>query len=233
MSGPWSAGSARGCEAAPPHPRSPRQRPPRRPSSPPPTPRSSSHLRPAPAADPEPGAAHSCASAVAALAAGRTADTAGNGKSVRLPRRRAHRCRARRRSTAVAGTGTGGRATKKDILAFIETGALRQPARPPEPVPRRLPCYPDRQPRNPHHPRRSRPDSEPAPSPSRRAKHPSRRPSRPGADARAAWAATADTRGSWTPRAGGRRCRRDAQADDRDARVSPSTCADRSTPPRT
>ena len=34
----------------------------------------------------------------------------------------------------VAGTGTGGRVTKKDILGFIESGASAQPAAAPEPV---------------------------------------------------------------------------------------------------
>ena len=48
---------------------------------------------------------------------------------VRLAGRRADRRRARGRPELVAGTGTGGRVTKKDILAFIEAGPTRGRAR--------------------------------------------------------------------------------------------------------
>ena len=50
-------------------------------------------------------------------------------EDVRLARRRADRRRARRRPERGAGHGHGGRVTKKDILAFIESGAGRK--RPP------------------------------------------------------------------------------------------------------
>ncbi len=46
---------------------------------------------------------------------------------------------------AVQGTGTGGRVTKKDILAFVEGGGAQteaQPAAPPEPVPVPAPAQP-------------------------------------------------------------------------------------------
>jgi pyruvate/2-oxoglutarate dehydrogenase complex dihydrolipoamide acyltransferase (E2) component len=48
--------------------------------------------------------------------------------------------------TAVQGTGTGGRVTKKDILAFVEGGgaqAQAQPAAQPEPVPAPAPAQPE------------------------------------------------------------------------------------------
>ena len=61
---------------------------------------------------------------------------------------------------AIPGTGQGGRVTKKDILAFIESGAAASPAPPPE-APAEAP------------PRRPRPQP-PLPS-----QHPPRRPSLP------------------------------------------------------
>jgi pyruvate dehydrogenase E2 component (dihydrolipoamide acetyltransferase) len=44
--------------------------------------------------------------------------------------------------SSVPGTGTGGRVTKKDILAFIESGAAAQPAAPPTPEPAPPPAAP-------------------------------------------------------------------------------------------
>ena len=75
---------------------------------------------PAPAAEPEPAAAASAAPpAVAAL----QTETAGNGRAFVSPVVARIAAEHGVDPTAVAGTGTGGRVTKKDIVAFIESGA--------------------------------------------------------------------------------------------------------------
>ena len=63
--------------------------------------------------------------------------------NLRLPRGRAHRRGARRRPDDRPGTGAGGRVTKKDILAFIESGPRRR--RPCPQLPQPLPSPPRRQ----------------------------------------------------------------------------------------
>ena len=106
---------------------------------------------------------------------------------LRLARRRAHRLRARRRPDAVQGTGTGGRVTKKDILAFVESGgqaaaapapaaraagtrcragAARACPRPRRPARRRRAGAPHRpRPRRPPRPGRTAPPPAPAAAP--------------------------------------------------------------------
>ena len=83
--------------------------------------------RRAPAAAPAARAAPLPAEPPAAAARRPTAEPpSGNGEGVRLAGRGADRLRARRRPGARShGTGRGGRVTKKDILAFVESGARR------------------------------------------------------------------------------------------------------------
>ena len=93
---------------------------------------------PAPAADPEPAVAQPPAAAPVAAAptAAAQSETTGNGRAFVSPVVARIAAEHGVDPTAVAGTGTGGRVTKKDILAFIESGAtVVQPAPVAEPAP--------------------------------------------------------------------------------------------------
>ena len=89
---------------------------------------------PAPAAKPEPAAAAPAASLAATAP---QTETAGNGRAFVSPVVARIAAEHGVDPTAVAGTGTGGRVTKKDILAFIESGAqapAQAPVQAPAPV---------------------------------------------------------------------------------------------------
>ncbi|MBA3400677.1 MAG: 2-oxo acid dehydrogenase subunit E2 [Actinobacteria bacterium] len=87
---------------------------------------------PAPAAEPAPAIAQP--PAAAPFAAAPQPETAGNGRAFVSPVVARIAAEHGVDPTAISGTGTGGRVTKKDILAFIESGAAA-PAPAPAPVP--------------------------------------------------------------------------------------------------
>ncbi len=86
---------------------------------------------PAAAAEPEPPTA---ATAPPPAAAAPQPETAGNGRAFVTPVVARIAAEHGVDPTTVSGTGTGGRVTKKDILAFIESGAAA-PASAPAPIP--------------------------------------------------------------------------------------------------
>ena len=89
---------------------------------------------PAPAAEPAPAIAQP--PAAAPFAAAPQPETAGNGRAFVSPVVARIAAEHGVDPTAISGTGTGGRVTKKDILAFIESGAAAPaPAPAPAPVP--------------------------------------------------------------------------------------------------
>ena len=90
---------------------------------------------PAPAAEPEPAAAP----AAPPVAAAPQTETAGNGRAFVSPVVARIAAEHGVDPAAVSGTGTGGRVTKKDILAFIESGAAA-PAQAPPPAPVPVPA---------------------------------------------------------------------------------------------
>ncbi len=82
---------------------------------------------PAPATEPEPAVAQPAAAAP--VAAAPQPEMAGNGRAFVSPVVARIAAQHGVDPTAVSGTGTGGRVTKKDMLAFIESGAtVTQPA---------------------------------------------------------------------------------------------------------
>ena len=88
---------------------------------------------PAPAAPPEPAPAPTAAA---------TQAQAGNGKTFVSPVVARIAAEHGIDPSAVPGTGTGGRVTKKDILGFIESGAAAAPPPAPEPAPAAVPPPP-------------------------------------------------------------------------------------------
>ena len=138
---------------------------------------------------------------------------------LRLARRRPDRLRARRRPGTVQGTGTGGRVTKKDILAFLEGGAQARTA----PAPATGPT--------------TEPAAQPAPEPAAQAEPaPVRCSGPPTPPARAGTMRRRRRRPAALPRlsrAPSRSPARRSSRCPRCARESPSTCAARSTPRRT
>ena len=107
--------------ASRPTPAAPRARP--RPPSPAPAPE--------PAAEPRPGAGPAGCAAPRTRSAptGRRRERRRRRARVRLAGGRAHRVRARRRRLEVDGSGRGGRVTKKDILAYVESGGAKEEPR--------------------------------------------------------------------------------------------------------
>ncbi|MGI8478903.1 MAG: dihydrolipoamide acetyltransferase family protein [Gaiellaceae bacterium] len=110
------------------------------------------------APEPAPPAAAPAPAAPVAAAAPQT-ETAGNGRAFVSPVVARIAAEHGVDTTAVSGTGTGGRVTKKDILAFIESGAQAAPAA--ETVPAQAAIEPQPQPPTPD----PAPIPEPAPVP--------------------------------------------------------------------
>ena len=112
---------------------------------------------PAPATEPEPAVAQPAAAAP--VAAAPQPEMAGNGRAFVSPVVARIAAQHGVDPTAVSGTGTGGRVTKKDMLAFIESGAtVTQPAPVAAPAPSAvLPGPPTTEP--------APPTPEPAPIP--------------------------------------------------------------------
>ena len=112
---------------------------------------------PAPATEPEPAVAQPAAAAP--VAAAPQPEMAGNGRAFVSPVVARIAAQHGVDPTAVSGTGTGGRVTKKDMLAFIESGAtVTQPAPVAAPAPAAvLPGPPTTEP--------APPTPEPAPIP--------------------------------------------------------------------
>ncbi len=84
---------------------------------------------------PEPAPVSAAPVAQAAPAAVTAPSVAGNGKTFVSPVVARIAAEHGIDASAVPGTGTGGRVTKKDILTFIESGAAAAPAAPAEPAP--------------------------------------------------------------------------------------------------
>ena len=173
-----------GSEAATAAPEEPAAAPACRPEHLSPTPRSSSrpHHRP-PAAEPEPAVA---APAAPHAAAAPQTETAGNGRAFVSPVVARIAAEHGVDPTAVSGTGTGGRVTKKDILAFIESGAAAPAQAPALPAPAAvLPGPPTTEPAPPDSGARADPRARARATPAGRSAGAADDP-RPGADARAA-----------------------------------------------